>query len=101
MDNSFETALHKTEAAIREAVPRVVRRHRAAGIFTWRQVHQIESEVIAELSSTGLHSAQMLRMLRSSELMGYPKDDRGVSLEGNEAVPVVFSQIHKAWHRVD
>jgi hypothetical protein len=99
--DDFSDALNKAEDAIKEMVPVVVRRHRAAGILTWRLMHQIESEVLSEVAKTGLHSRQLLSMLRSSGLMNYPKDDSEVSLKGHEAVPIVFSEVHEAWNRVD
>jgi hypothetical protein len=99
--DDFSMALNKAQEAIREIVPVIVRRHRAAGTLTWRLMHQIEAEVLREIDATGQHSRQMLGMLRSSGLMDYPKDEREVSLEGHEAVPVVFSEVHKAWRRVD
>src|SRR4051812_20534981 len=98
--NDFATELYKAEDAIKEIVPVIVRRHRAAGMLTWGLLHQIEDEVMAELSATGHHSRQLLGMLRSSRLMEYPTDDTEVSLKGN-AVPVVFSEVRKAWRRAD
>jgi hypothetical protein len=99
--DDFSTALNEVERAIQDVVPPIVRRHRAAGVLTWRLMHQIESEVIAAVAATGLHSRQLLGMMRSSPVMQYPKDDTEVSLEGHEAVPIVFSEVHRAWHRVD
>jgi hypothetical protein len=99
--DDFSTALNDVEKAIQDAVPPIVRRHRSAGVLTWRLMHQIESEVIAAVDATGLHSRKLLGMMRSSPIMNYPKDDREVSLEGHEVVPIVFSEIHKAWRRVD
>jgi hypothetical protein len=99
--DDFSVALNKAEEAIKQITPVVVRRHRAAGVLTWRLMHQIEAEVLREVDATGLHSRQLLGMLRSSGLMDYPKDDREVSLDGHEAVPIVFSEIQRAWARVD
>ncbi|NPT39175.1 DUF2471 family protein [Paraburkholderia xenovorans] len=99
--SDFAEALDRAEDAIREIVPVIVRRHRAAGTLTWRLMHQIEGELLQDLSASGRHNARLLGMLRSSGLMEYPKDDTEVSLEGHEAVPVVFSEVYKAWRRVD
>lgn len=97
----FKAALDSAEDAIKQAVPAVVRRHRGAGVLTWGLLHQIESEVLADVAATGLHSRQLLTMLRSSHHMGYPKDDSEVSLEGHEVVPVVFGEVVRAWSMVD
>lgn len=97
----FGNAMDRADDAIREIAPAVVRRHRAAGILTWRLMHQMESELFAELEATGRHSPQMLRMMRSQGVMGYPKDDREFSLEGHEVVPAAFIALEEAWARVD
>lgn len=97
----FGEALDRVEQAITELAPAVVRRHRSAGILTWRLMHQMESELFTELEATGQHSPQMLRMMRSQGVMGYPKDDREFSLEGHEVVPAAFTALEEAWARVD
>lgn len=97
----FKAALDSAEDAIVQTVPVIVRRYRAAGVLTWKLLHQIESEVLAEVAATGLHSRQLLGMLRSSPHMGYPKDETEVSLKGHEVVPVVFGEVVRAWSRVD
>jgi hypothetical protein len=94
-------ALYAADAALKEAVPAAVLRHRAAGTLTWALIHQIESEVLAEVSSTGKHSARTLGMLRASPAMFYPKDDRPVSFEGHDVVPSVFGAIYAEWNRVN
>lgn len=99
--NEFSVGLDRAEDAIKEIVPIIVRRHRGAGVLTWRLMHQIEAEVFAEVSASGQHSRQLLGMLRSSGLMEYPKDDSEVSLTGHEVVPVVFGEVVRAWSRVD
>jgi hypothetical protein len=94
-------ALYAADADLKEAVPAAVLRHRAAGALTWALIHQIESEVLAEVASSGKHSARMLGMLKASPAMGYPKDDRPVSFEGHDVVPSVFGAIYAEWNRVN
>jgi hypothetical protein len=43
----------------------------------------------------------MLNMLRAPAVLGYPRDDRPVSFEGNDFVPPVFGAIDDAWRRVN
>jgi hypothetical protein len=86
---------------VKEGVPAVVLRHRAAGILTWALLHTIESEVLAEISATGKHSVQMLNMLRAPAALDYPKDERPVSFEGHDFIPPVFGAISDAWQRVN
>lgn len=93
--------LRTAEGAVIEALPPIVRRHRENGYLTWRLLHKIEDEVLAEVASSGKHSPQILRMMRAPEILGYPKDDRTASFEGHDALPVVFAAIAKEWARVD
>ncbi|WP_432263578.1 DUF2471 family protein [Cupriavidus sp. TMH.W2] len=90
-------AIFAAEKAIQEKLPAIVNRHRESGHLTWRLLHQIEAEVLAELSSSGRHAPMVISMLRSSELMGYPRDDSPASLEGHDVVPVAFAAIVNAW----
>jgi hypothetical protein len=93
-------AMYGADADLKAAVPAVVRRHRAAGTLTWALIHTIEAEIVDEVAVTGKHSARLLGMLRASPAMGYPKDDRPVSLEGHEVVPTVFGAIYAEWNGV-
>ncbi|ANB72628.1 hypothetical protein AYM40_09800 [Paraburkholderia phytofirmans OLGA172] len=93
--------LFAAQAAVRDAVPAVVRRHRSADILTWRLLHQIEAEVLAEVAAAGPHSQRILNMLRAPAALDYPTDDRPVSFEGHDFVPIVFNAISDAWRCVD
>jgi hypothetical protein len=92
--------LFAADAAVKEAVPAVVSRYRAAGVLTWAILHQIEADVLAEVAATGKYSHRLLNMLRASPALDYPKDDRPVSFEGHDFVPPVFGAIDDAWGRV-
>lgn len=94
-------ALFAAEAAVREVVPGVVLRHRSKGILTWALLHQIESEVLAEVLSTGKYSKRLLGMLRAPEALGYPNDDRPASFEGHDFAPIIFGAIADAWAKVN
>jgi hypothetical protein len=45
--------LDDAEAAVKEALPAVIARHRSAGILTWALLHQIEDEVIEAAAASG------------------------------------------------
>ncbi|WNC95184.1 DUF2471 family protein (plasmid) [Paraburkholderia sp. FT54] len=94
-------ALYAADADLKDAVPAAVLRHSAAGALTWTLIHQIGSEVLAEVASSGKHSARMLGILKASPAMGYPKDDRPVSFEGLDVVPSVFGASYAEWNRVN
>jgi hypothetical protein len=89
--------LFAADRAVKEVVTVVVLRHRAAGVLTWALLHRIESEILAEVAATGNHSTRILDMLRAPEGLDYPKDDRAVSFEGHDFVPIVFGAIDGAW----
>jgi hypothetical protein len=86
------------QTAIQERLPAIVARYREAGVLTWRLLHRIEREIIAEVNSTGRHPKWILDALRAP---GYPKDERAVSFEGHDFIPPVFAAIDDAWHRPD
>ena len=92
--------LDSAVAAVQEALPLLIHRHRSSGILTWALLHQIEREVLEDVESDGDHHPQVLRMLRSIPAMGYPNDDRLASFEGHGAISSAFSMIFKAWQRV-
>uniref|UniRef100_UPI003F50B1EE DUF2471 family protein n=1 Tax=Caballeronia sp. LjRoot34 TaxID=3342325 RepID=UPI003F50B1EE len=93
--------LFAADAAVREAVPAVVQRHRTAGVLTWALLHKIEGEVLAEVAASGNHSKRILDMIRAPDALGYPKDDRPASFVGHDFVPIVFGAIEDAWRRVN
>ncbi|TCK33680.1 uncharacterized protein DUF2471 [Paraburkholderia sp. BL8N3] len=91
--------LFAAEAAVREAVPAVVARHKSEeGALTWALIHRIEAEVLADVASTGEHSKRILDMIRAPAALDYPTDDCLVSFKGHDVVPIVFKVIDEAWH---
>jgi len=92
--------LDDAEAAVKEALPAVIARHRSAGILTWALLHQIEDEVIEAAAASGECDRGILNILRAAPAYGYPRDDKPVSFQGHEVVPSAFSLIEKAWHLV-
>ncbi len=92
--------IHAAETAIREAAPAIVARHRATGHLTWRLLHQLEDEVVAAVEATRKVNPGILRMMRASPLMGYPKNDEPADFGGAGAVAVTFSIIVEAWKHV-
>jgi len=97
---SYMDELLDMDEALREAAPEAVGRYRERGILTWSLLHQIEDEILDALAATGEYSDTALRMIRSAAVMNYPKDERPVSFGGAELIPVVFSEIERAWKRV-
>jgi hypothetical protein len=92
--------LFDAQAAAEEVVPRVVARHRSKGVLTWKLLHQMEEEVLAEVSSSGQFSDRLLQMICAPAVLSYPNDDRPASFEGHDFVPIVFAAIDRAWRQV-
>lgn len=88
------------EKAIIDALPSIVSRHREAGLLTWRLLHQIEEEVFVAIGASERYDPKILRMLKSSPAMGYPKDDRIADVSKHEVCPVAFSAVMAAWQHV-
>ncbi|SPA44810.1 DUF2471 family protein [Cupriavidus taiwanensis] len=92
--------IRAAEAAIREATPAIVTRHRGAGHLTWRLLHQIEDEVVAAVAAAGKVNPGIVRMMRASPLMGYPKTDEVADFSNAGVLAVTFSIIVEAWKHV-
>ena len=92
--------LFDAQAAVDAVVPQVVARHRSKGALTWKLIHQIEEEVLAEVRACGRFSPRLLQMICAWAALSYPNDDRPVSFEGHDFVPIVFSAIDRAWRLV-
>ncbi|WP_350357274.1 DUF2471 family protein [Paraburkholderia fungorum] len=92
--------LFDAQAAAEEVVPRIVARHRSTGVPTWKLLHQMEEEVLAEVSSTGQFSDRLLQMICAPAVLSYPNDDRPASFEGHDFVPIVFAALERAWREV-
>jgi hypothetical protein len=93
--------LFDARAAVETVVPGIVARHRAEGILTWKLIHQIEEKALSEVSSGGRFSERLLQMICAPAALSYPNDDRPVSFEGHEFVPIVFAAIDRAWRQAN
>lgn len=92
--------LFDAQAAAEEVIPRVVARHRSKGVLTWQLLHQMEEEVLSEVSAGGRFSDRLLQMICAPAVLSYPNDDRPASFEGHDFVPIVFAALHRAWGQV-
>lgn len=92
--------LFDAQAAAEEVIPRVVERHRSKGILTWKLLHQMEEEVVAEVTAGGRFSDRLLQMICAPAVLDYPNDDRPASFEGDDFVPIVFDALQRAWRQV-
>lgn len=92
--------LFDAQAAAEEVIPRVIERHRSKGVLTWKLLHQMEEEVLREVSSGGRFSDRLLQMICAPAVLSYPNDDRPASFEGHDFVPIVFAALDRAWRQV-
>ena len=92
--------LFDAQAAAEEVIPRVIARHRSKGVLTWKLLHQMEEEVLSEVSSRGRFSNRLLQMICAPAVLSYPNDDRPASFEGHDFVPIVFAALDRAWRQV-
>ncbi|BCZ84800.1 hypothetical protein PTKU64_90620 (plasmid) [Paraburkholderia terrae] len=92
--------LFDAQSAVEAVLPHVVARHRSKGVLTWKLIHQIEEEVLSEVRAEGRFSTRLLQMICAPAALSYPNDDRPVSFEGHDFVPIVFSAIDRAWRLV-
>lgn len=97
LSQEFWDELDDVSEAARRAVPPVVAKYREMGTLTWALLHHMEDEVMAGLEASEEHSRSTLRMIKSSSLFRYPKDDSPVSFGNSNAIPLIFSQIEKLW----
>lgn len=88
----------QVEAAAAELIPAAVLRHREAGILTWALLHQIESEVLAEIEASGEHRKVIVNMIRAAPALGFKCDDSPVSLAGHQVLPILFDDIVDCWN---
>ncbi|MNT94636.1 hypothetical protein D3C72_2363680 [compost metagenome] len=54
-----------------------------------------------EVAQTGRISPAILRMVKASPALGYPKDDKPADFTGSDVIPITFSAIRDAWNRVN
>ena len=92
--------LFDAQAAAEEVIPRVIERHRSKGVLTWKLLHQMEEEVLAEVKAGGRFSDRLLHMICAPAALDYPNDDRAASFAGHDFVPIIFSALERAWRQV-
>ncbi|AOZ06751.1 DUF2471 family protein [Cupriavidus malaysiensis] len=88
------------ESAIQDALPPIIARHRSAGHLTWKLLHQIEDEVMSEVSATGKVAPMMLAVLKSSPFMSFPRNDSVADLSKHDVLPIAFALTAQAWNKL-
>jgi hypothetical protein len=69
-------------------------------VLTWKLLHQMEEEVLSEVSSGWRFSDRLLQMICAPAALSHPNDDRPASFEGHDFVPIVFAALDRVWRQV-
>jgi hypothetical protein len=59
--------------------------------LTWRLLHAIEAEALADLGFASRHDALMLGLFQRPSDLPYPETDEGVDFGASNALPAVFA----------
>ncbi|WP_442783953.1 DUF2471 family protein [Collimonas fungivorans] len=98
------TDMNEFDAVIARAKPiiqTVVARHRTEERpLTWRLIHSIEGEVLAELNSSKDLQPAYINLIKHSGVFNYPVNDDPVDFGKSSAIACAFSMIYDAFHRV-
>jgi Protein of unknown function (DUF2471) len=95
--NEFDAVIARAEPIIAT----IVTRHRTEGQpLTWRLIHSIEGEVLAELNRASDLQPAYINLIRHSGVFNYPLNDEPVDFGESSAIACAFSMIYDAFHRV-
>ncbi|AMO93988.1 hypothetical protein CFter6_1276 [Collimonas fungivorans] len=98
------TDMNEFDAVIARAKPIIytaVARHRTEGLpLTWRLIHSIEDEVLAELNSSKDLQPAYINLIKHSGVFKYPLNDEQVDFGESSAIACAFSMIYEAYHRI-
>src|ERR1700757_3316521 len=59
--------------------------------LTWRLLHAIEAEALADLGFASRHDALMLGLFQRPDDLPYPETDESVDFGSSNALPAVFA----------
>jgi len=84
----FQTAARDLEHIVRHIAARYIVQQVP---LTWRLLHAIEAEALADLGFAGRHDALMLGMFQRPSDLPYPETDELVDFGASNALPAVFA----------
>lgn len=93
--NERDLAARRYQSAARD-LERIVRRIAERYIvqqvpLTWRLLHAIEAEALADLGLAGRHDAPMLGLFQRPDSFAWPETDETVDFGKSNALPAVFA----------
>ncbi|VXC88656.1 Serine/threonine protein kinase [Burkholderia sp. 8Y] len=92
----FERAVRDLERITRHIAGRYIDQ----GVpLTWRLLHAIEAEAVADLGFAGRHEAALRELFARPENFQYPETDDVVDIASSDALPAVFAFAVDAYER--
>jgi hypothetical protein len=85
---SFKAAAHDLEAIVRNIAARYIRQRVT---LTWRLLHAIEAEALADLGFASRHEAMLRCLFERPPELSFPETDEPVDFGQSNALPPVFS----------
>ncbi|RQH03894.1 DUF2471 family protein [Paraburkholderia dinghuensis] len=101
--NEQDLAALRFQAAARDlehVVRGIAQRYIAQQVpLTWRLLHAIEAEALADLGFAGRHDVNMLGLFQRPGELAYPETDDPVDFGHSNALPAVFAFAVSAYER--
>jgi hypothetical protein len=92
----FQTAARDLEHIVRSIAQRYIAQQVP---LTWRLLHAIEAEALADLGFASRHDAIMLGLFQRPGELAYPETDDAVDFGRSNALPAVFAFAVSAYER--
>ena len=92
----FQSAARDLEHIVRNIAQRYIARQVP---LTWRLLHAIEAEALADLGFASRHDALMLGLFQRPGDLAYPETDETVDFGRSNALPAVFAFAVSAYER--
>jgi len=86
----LELAFERAALDIRRVVHAIAGRYKARGLpLTWRLLHEIENEALADLGLAARHDARLLDLFLRLADSGYPDGDEPVHISSPRQIPLI------------
>lgn len=92
----FQAAARDLERIVRNVAQRYISQHVP---LTWRLLHAIEAEALADLGFASRHDALMLGLFQRPDDLAFPETDETVDFGQSNALPAVFAFAVSAYER--
>ncbi|QGZ63824.1 DUF2471 family protein [Paraburkholderia acidisoli] len=92
----FQAAARDLEHIVRSIAQRYIAQHVP---LTWRLLHAVEAEALADLGFASRHDAIMLGLFQRPDDLAFPETDETVDFGQSNALPAVFAFAVSAYER--